>query len=162
MKVSFAETMRGRVRDREGVEWPLEFHIKAEATSTADLRAGARRLSGLMHAGPWAREAAAHGTMVMSLVPPRTPYRLELRSDAGDDLVLEGAKNMRLFSPLQTLTRLPIVLRRGPEVVAQGELRFALAELPQFLASWLPFPQYEQRALDAERRALERRAIAGA
>ena len=69
MKVSFAETMRGRVRDAEGMEWPLDFHIKAEATSPADLRSGARQLSGLMHAQPWAREFESGEFATIYLAP---------------------------------------------------------------------------------------------
>jgi hypothetical protein len=162
MMVSFVEQMAGMVRGRDGRERPLDFNIKAEAASTRQfLLTGRTSLTGIIHAPPWAAEAVVEGTMEMSAMHRYVQYTLEFRSRTGEALVLEGRKNPVLQAVLRTMTHMPVVLRqKDGEVLAEGELRFDLRDLLPFASSWLPFGRTAQLALDVQRRAVARRALA--
>jgi hypothetical protein len=164
MVVSFVETMRGTVRGDEGRSYPCDFNIKAEASSLRKLlKTGMTQISGLVHAEPWVAEAPARGTLTMSLLPPRISYSVGFQSKEGKELVIEGAKEVQASALLYSMTHLPVTVReKSGAVLGTGELTFDLKELVPFLASWLPFPRHAQRMLDMERRAVERRALAGA
>ncbi len=162
MMVSFVEQMAGPVRDSDGRDRPLDFNIKAEADSTRRfLLTGETRLTGIIHAPPWAAEAPVEGTMAMSATHRYVKYMLTFHSRTGDELVLEGRKTVLLQAVLRTMTHMPVTLRRKDgEILAEGELRFDLRDLIPFARSWLPIRRNQQLALDMQRRAVERRALA--
>jgi hypothetical protein len=160
--VSFVEAMAGTVRDSDGRDRPLDFNVKAEADSTRQfLLTGKTTLTGIIHAPPWAAEAPVEGTMAMSATHRYVNYMLAFRSRTGDDLVLEGTKNVRLDAVLRTMTHMPVTLRRKEgEILAEGELSFDLRDLIPFARSWLPIRRSQQFALDLQRRAVQRRVLA--
>lgn len=157
MRVSFVETMRGTLRDADGGSHPAEIELRTDAAWRAFLRDGRTEATGLVRAGPWAAEAPLRGTLTIDPRTPRLAYHLEFES-GGARYVLAGEKHPDWRRPLETMTRLPVTLRSDQRVVAEGELRFDLRELPAFLVSWLPLGR-AQRLLDVRRRIVERRLL---
>lgn len=153
--MKFVETMRGWVRGADGVEHPIAFDVRASATE----RPGHFSLEGIVSAPPFAPEALATGTLVMSALPPSIAYHLRFESPAHGPLELVAAKHPRPWAPLRTMTLMEATLSSGAGVLARGPMRFLLADLPPFLASWLPVRTQAARRLDAGTRLLERRLL---
>lgn len=152
MAISFVETMRGSLRDGEGAEHPVEFRVAAAGLGSE------LRLRGLIWIPPWVEGGEAEGILSFSLSPPTLGYRLRF---AGG-LALDAQKHPTVLAPLRSMTSMRAVLRDAAgQTLAEGPMRFDLRDLPQFLASWLPFARGQQRALDAERRAAGRPGISG-
>lgn len=155
MPIAFVETMRGTLRDASGVETPVDFHVRASGGSL-----GRFRLSGVVHAAPWATETLAHGTLDLSARPARIVYDVAFRAEDGRTLRLHGAKRPSLLAPVKSMTVLAVTLSDDVgHVVARGTLRFDLLELPTFLFSWLPLPSRPHRQLEVRRVAVARRGL---
>lgn len=158
MRLSFVETMRGTVKDTQGSEHSLSFDV----TAVGGLR-GRFALRGLAQASPWAREAAAQGTLTIAPLARTVTYVLRFDSDAGEQIVLDAQKRFSLLAPLRSMTLMPVTVRDGTgNVLARGEMSFDLRELLPFLASWLPVVKVQQRRLDVRRRAVARTQLRGA
>jgi hypothetical protein len=152
MKISFVETMRGTLRDADGVEHAVEFRVNASGAG------GEFTLRGRITLPPWVEGGAAEGTLTMSIVPPLLAYRLSF----GDGLTLEADKHPTPLSPLRSMTFMNAIVRdKTQKTIAEGPMRFDIRELPQFLASWLPFGHRQQRALDADLREAARKELLG-
>lgn len=152
MKIAFVETMRGVVTSRSGAEVPIDFNVRA----SRDAR-GHFTLQGVVHAGPWVEETTCEGTLALSVLPARISYDVSFTATDGRRLRLHGAKRPSVFSPVTSMTVLPIALSDElGELLAEGTLTFALDELPGFLASWLPTPSRAHRQLEARRIAVAR------
>jgi len=152
MKIAFVETMRGFVTPKSGPSVPVDFNVRASGG-----QGGHFTLTGVVHAGPWVDETTCEGTLDLSVLPARMKYDVQFKTADGRKLRLHGAKRPSPLSPVKSMTVLPIELsdERG-ELLAQGEMRFDLTELPGFLASWLPRPSRAHRQLDARRIAVAR------
>jgi hypothetical protein len=94
----------------------------------------------------------------MSVFPPAIVYHLEL----GGGRTLDAQKTPSPLAPIESFTFMPVTIRGGGEVLAEGSMRFDLKELPRFVASWLPGARGQHKELDARRRALVRAALDGA
>jgi hypothetical protein len=152
MAISFVETMRGSLRDGEGAEHPVEFRVVAAGLGSE------LALRGLIWIAPWVEGGEAEGTLSFGLSPPTLGYRLRF---AGG-LTLEAEKHPTVRAPLRSMTSMHALLRDAAgQTLAEGPMRFDLRDLPQFLASWIPFARRQQRALDAERRAASRQELLG-
>jgi hypothetical protein len=150
MKISFVESMQGSLRDESGDEHPVRFRVAASGSG------GNFELRGLVTLPPWVQDAEAEGTLTMSIAPPRLSYRLRF----GNGLTLEADKHPTPLSPLRSMTFMRTVVRDAAgKTLAEGPMTFALRDLPQFLASWLPFGRRQQHDLDAEVRAAARKEL---
>ena len=157
MNIAFVETMRGFVTPRSGPPVAVDFNVRASGGA-----GGRFRLTGVVHAGPWIDETTCEGTLTFSAIPARLSYDVHFKGNDGRALRLHGAKRPSLFSPVKGMTVLPISLSDDSrDVLAQGELRFDLTELPGFLASWLPRPSRAHRQLEARRVAVARQQLLG-
>ncbi len=138
MALSFFETMRGELVDREGMSHKVDFDIKADAAHTRRfLRTGRSHISGVVRAHPWADDAALDGMLHISPVRRRTiEYRFRFRDDQERDYHFLGRKTLRLMRPLRSMTRMRATLRRQGELVAEGSMLFDLKDLPAFVAGW--------------------------
>ncbi len=153
MDISFVETMRGSLKDAQGVEHPIEFHIRSDGDTT-----GRCRVHGLITVPPWAEGGEVDGTLTISAVPASISYRLRF----GEGLTLDADKHPTLLAPLRSMTSMHAVVRDAEQrTLAEGPMRFNLRQLPEFLASWLPFDRRQQRALQSELRAAARRRLSG-
>ncbi len=161
MDLSFVETMRGELRAPSGGASPVELGIVAEARSLPRfLEDGTTRIRGLVRAPPWTLRSPAVGTLRLSL--GAIAYRIELSSDGGEPLVLTGTKHPSILSPLRSMTVMQVSLHDGAgSELARGTMRFELADLPRFVASWLPMGKRSLRALDRRRRRVERGLLEG-
>ena len=158
MPIAFVETMRGFVTPKSGPPVAVDFNVRASGGT-----GGHFTLTGVVHAGPWIDETTCEGTLDISAIPARLAYDVHFKAADGRRLRLHGSKHPSLFSPVSSMTVLPITLsdEAGLEL-ARGELRFDLTELPGFIASWLPRPSRAHRQLEARRVAVARLQIAGA
>ena len=158
MRLSFVETMRGAVRDARGIAHPICFEVSAEGGG-----GGRFALRGIAKAPPWAREAAARGTLTIAPRARTITYALRFEAEAGGEVTLEAQKRLSLLAPLRSLTTMPVTVR-GPagEALARGEMSFDLRGIVPFLASWLPAARAQARRLDVRRRAVERARLRGA
>ena len=155
-KVSFLETMRGCLVDQAAAWHPVRFEVRAVAPLAIGLTTTASLL-GVIHAAPWAREAPVKGTLRLS--PRELEYRLTFLGADGTSYDLLGRKRPSVRRLLASMTRMECELRtRVGTLVAEGEFRFDLFELPGFAASWLLAGEGE-RLLDARRRTLERQLL---
>ena len=136
--VSFFERMSGQLLDSRGEQHPASFEIKAEASHLAHfLRHGKTRISGVIDAQPWADAAALSGTLELSpLVHRRIVYDFAFSDAEGQPCRFVGKKKLRLGRPLHSLTHLSAELRCRAALVAKGQMRFDLRELPAFARSW--------------------------
>jgi hypothetical protein len=150
LSVSFAETMRGWLRADDGPELPVSFEVVAQRE-----RAGRFTLRGLIAAPPLVPETPARGTLEMSL--GRIAYHLTFVGAGGRPLVLDATKHPSVLAPLRTMTCMLATIRDpSGNVVASGEMRFDVRDLPEFALSWLCPLQRGRRELDTRRRHLER------
>jgi hypothetical protein len=160
MEVSFVESMRGAVKTDAGEDCPVEFDVVAKAPHLHRfLLDGHTELRGLLRAPKWVDETPAKGSLTIS--PLALVYRVEFEGRDGQTLVLEGKKHPSHFKPLSSMTTMEVALRSGSTVLARGEMKFDLRELPPFLLSWLPVGRWAQRALDVRRRRVEREHLEG-
>ncbi len=144
MQPSFVETMRGTLKDELGHSHPVQFDVSARGEG-----AGYFRLEGLARAEPWAQDAKATGTLIISPTLRFIRYRVRFPATGGD-WELKGEKRPRLLSPVSSMTTLPIELTDAKGALkAWGDLSFSLTDLPGFLASWLPFSTGARKALEA-------------
>lgn len=134
MRLSFVETMQGTLLDGDGVAHALAFEVSARGEGQ-----GFFRLSGVVRAAPWAAEAPAEGSL--HLGPGLRFIRYRVRFPVADGTwELRGEKTPSPFSPVRSMTELPVsLLDAAGAVVARGTLRFRLSDLPHFLLTWLPF-----------------------
>jgi hypothetical protein len=150
MKISFVETMQGSLRDDGGEEHPVRFRVEASGSG------GNFELRGMITLPPWVEDAEADGTLTMSIAPPRLAYRLRF----GKGLTLDADKHPTPLSPIRSMTFMRAIVRDADgKTLAEGSMTFALRDLPQFLASWLPFNQGQQRALHADLREAARKEL---
>lgn len=158
MNIAFVETMRGFVTPKSGPSVAVDFNVRASGGA-----GGRFTLTGVVHAGPWIDETTCEGTLHLSAMPARLAYDVHFKGVNGQALRLHGAKHPGLFSPVKGMTVLPISLSDDSgAVLAHGELRFDLTELPGFLASWLPRQSRAHRQLEARRVAVARQQLLGA
>jgi hypothetical protein len=156
VKLSFIETMRGAVVDADGRRHTVDFQVRAVGEN------GRFSLAGVVHAGGFADEAPCEGTLTITAIPASIAYVVRFAGRDGETLTLEGAKTPSPWSPLRSMTQLPIALRaQDGRALAEGELAFDLFDLPEFVSSWLPLPSVAARRFDARRTAVERRALYG-
>lgn len=157
MKIAFVETMRGFVTPKTGPSSAVDFNVRASGGER-----GHFELSGVVHAGPWIDETTCEGTLDISALPPRLAYDVHFKAADGRRLRLHGAKRPSVFSPVSSMTVLPITLSDAQGLVlAEGTMTFDLTELPGFLASWLPRPSKAHRQLEARRVAVARLQLVG-
>ena len=148
MPLSFVETMQGTLRDESGADVPVAFEVSARGEG-----GGFFRLAGVVRAAPWAALAPAEGSLHLSLRFLR--YRVRFPA-AGGTWELRGEKTPSAWSPLRSMTDLPIALHDAAgAVVARGTLHFHLEDLPRFLSTWLPFTTGAAERVEAEQRALK-------
>lgn len=157
MRVQFVETMRGHMQVA-GEQRPLQFTVKASAASAGSLaRTGCLDLTGTVQAPPWCAQAPARGQLRFDLLHRQLHYELHF-----DGLRLTGHKQVRAWRLLRSMTELPVqLLAADGQLLASGMVRFAFADLPDFLASMLPLARAQARALDVARRSLERLRLDG-
>ena len=126
MKIQFTETMRGTLGDK-----PVEFTVTARAEGL-----GFFTLTGTAQALPWS-SGPATGSLHLKLLGFERFMRYRLDLPGG--FVLTAQKTPSLLSPLRSMTWMPTKLTDASgAVVAEGEMTFALRELPQFVLSALP------------------------
>lgn len=155
MNIAFVETMRGFITPKSGPSTPVDFNVRASGGA-----GGRFTLTGVVHAGPWIEETTCEGTLHISAIPARLAYDVRFKTADGHALRLHGAKKPSLLSPIKGMTVLPIALSdEAGTVLAEGEMRFDLTELPGFLASWLPRPSRAHRQLEARRMAVARQQL---
>jgi len=155
MPISFVETMRGWLRGADGPEIPVSFELVA-----VNRRRGRFDVRGLVSAPPLAYEAPARGTLDLGL--GSLAYHLEFEGRDGTKLHLDATKHPTVLAPLRSMTRMQAEIHDGAGgLVASGEMRFALRDLPAFLATWLPGARHAHHHLDSRRRGAERRALTG-
>jgi hypothetical protein len=155
MQISFVETMRGTLTDEGGGTHPIAFELKA-----IRIEGGRFDLSGVIFLPPFAREAAAQGTLAIS--PFAITYRLSFRGDRGDTLALDAEKHPSPLSPLRSMTEMEATIRDAAgRRIAHGPMTFDLRDLFAFAVSWLPIFKTQQRALDVRRRAIVRQLLSG-
>ncbi len=152
MGASFFETMRGTLTDAHGAAHPLEFCIKAEASSLwRFLLDGRTRASGVVFAPPWASDVACAGALTITLPRGRRiVYRLTFSGPDGAAWELRGHKTWSPRHPLRSLAELPVTLAPAGSpttVAARGLVRFDLGELPAFLRSWSPLARFGRHPL---------------
>jgi len=143
--LSFFEVMQGQLRGADGVETPVDFQIKAEANDLSRfLRTGRARVTGVIHAPPWASEAAIEGDIEISpFLGRRIGYRMAFRDEEGVRFTLEGEKSLSLWRPVGSATELPAALCRDGAQLARGQLTFDISELFEFLGSWGPWTSFK-------------------
>lgn len=138
-ELRFSERMVGQLEG--GLAGEVGFALEARTRSgwaiggplVAEL-AGAVAVTGVATAAP------ARGTLrVDPFGAKEVRYELGFVGDDGGRWRLEGAKVIEWRRPLQSWTVLPATLRRadptdGEAIVASARLRFALGDLPGFLA----------------------------
>lgn len=135
MRFSFAETMAGVLTAGDGTPHLVSFEVEAE-----DEGRGWFRLRGLARALPWVDDAPATGSLRLS--PWGLRYHVTFVG-----WTVRGEKTPSLRHPLRSMTTLPVRLTDPAGVVrATGDLRFDLADLPSFAASWVPRPRRLQGA----------------
>jgi hypothetical protein len=157
MNIAFVETMRGFITPKSGPSTPVDFNVRASGGL-----GGHFTLIGVVHAGPWIEETTCEGTLDLSVLPASLKYDVKFKGADGRMLRLHGAKSPSLFRPIKGMTVLSIALSDDTgALLAQGEMRFDLAELPGFLASWLPRPSRAHRQLEARRVAVARQQLVG-
>ncbi len=150
----FVETMRGELSGPHGAH-PVAFHVRAERQQR-----GTFALRGVMHAGPWASETTASGSLTLSLWPARIAYEVAFTAADGRRLRLVGAKHPTPRRPVHSMSWLGVELRDERDaVLATGWLAFDLLDLPSFVASWLPVPSRAERRLEARHQAVVRAAL---
>jgi hypothetical protein len=155
MMLSFVETMRGWMRGEEIPTIPVSFELVA-----LHARRGLFETRGLLSAPPIAIEAPARGTLELGL--RALVYHLEFTAADGRRLWLDAVKRPAARSPLRSMTKMNAEIHDAAGiVVASGEMRFAIRDLPGFALSWLPIVKRAHRALDARRRHVERRLLFG-
>jgi choline dehydrogenase-like flavoprotein len=137
MGLSFFETMSGHLDDTESNRHPAEFEIKAEANHLhALVRTGEARITGVMHAPPWATAAPLEGTIrILPFLGRTITYDFTFRDDQDRELRFWGQKSLSWLRPVKTMTILKSELRHGDDVLASGVLTFALGDLPSFIGS---------------------------
>jgi hypothetical protein len=162
MKVGFVETMRGTLRDEQGVESSVEFEIHAEAEHLRRfLRDGQTRVKGILRAAPWADQVPATGELTIDL-PRSLTYLLTFESK-GVRYRLEGVKHPSVLRPIKSMTVMDVELKtEGGQSLARGEMRFSISEMGSFIASWLPFYAAPRVSLGVRRRMLERATMTAA
>ncbi|MCP4917278.1 MAG: GMC family oxidoreductase [Proteobacteria bacterium] len=145
MGVSFFEHMRGELVDNAGRTHAADFDIKAEAKHIRQLlRTGRTRITGIVRARPWADDRVLEGTLTISPLRHRE-IAYEFRFSDEDDrrFRMTGRKDLDPRHPLRSMTRMAATLfgtdEAGGEesVLARGELRFHLDDLPSFATGWL-------------------------
>lgn len=140
----FHETMTGTwQRDGAPAGCHLRFQFTA-AVSAADLGRYLRdrrvRIAGTVEAEGLARGAFLEGEMELDPLLGRViGYRFRFTGDDGRAYAFRGRKEMRLLHPIRSLTTLPgALLDEDGRAVGHAALRFALRDLPAFLASFRP------------------------
>jgi hypothetical protein len=138
---SFFEVMRGQLAAAGHGMNPVDLEIKVEATHLGSLlRTGKARITGVLHAPPWAELAATEGEIRIDPVFDREiAYRLAFRDAEGRACTLEGKKTMLWSRPFWSFTHLRVVLSREGAELAQGHLRFSWDDLGTFLESFRPW-----------------------
>ena len=141
MGASFFEVMRGQLAASGHGMNPVDVEIKVEATHLRQLlRTGKARVTGVVHAPPWAELAAAEGEIRIDPVLGREiAYRIGFHDAEGRECALEGKKTMLWSRPFWSFTHLRVVLTREGEELAQGHLRFSWDDLGTFLKSFRPW-----------------------
>ena len=150
MRIQFRETMSGTLRDESGEDRKVDFQVIASSEGR-----GFFTLEGVGHAAPWADEVPAQGSLVIHPLLRFIRYTVRLSAQDGRVFTLHGEKLPSMLRPLASMTDMPTRLEdeRG-RVLATGALRFDLADLPDFLGSWLPLPGQGNGKVLAARRAL--------
>ena len=155
MNLSFVEAMRGWIRGESGSEFPISFEVRA-----VQQRGRHFAIRGLLSAPPLTRETPTEGTL--QLGPTTLVYHLDFTAADGRRLALDAVKHPSVLAPLRSMTRMQATVRdEAGLLVASGEMRFALRDMPAFVTSWLPVIGGGHRELDARRRQVERLALAG-
>lgn len=143
VELRFSERMAGRLEGEVG--GVVGFALEARATGGWPLRGpvvaevdGSVALDGVATAAP------VRGTLTVDpFGAGEVRYELAFVGDDDGSWRLEGAKSLDWRRPLRSWTELPVTLLRddpggapatGAAVVAHGSLRFALGDLPGFLA----------------------------
>lgn len=125
MALRFAETMAGTLDDAGGRPLAVSFTVAAAGEGRGYLR-----LTGTLRVGE--SSTPCHGVLVLR------PGSLRYRVRGRDGTEVAGQKTVSLRRPLASLTTLPVTLADPHgEVLARGDLRFALRELPAFLLSFV-------------------------
>ena len=149
-RISFSETMTGSCEltegDDAGREVAISFQVhvslpEGEASLLSALaRGGPWRLAGTLDWGGLAEAVPCEGTLLMRPLKGESALVYDLRfvADDGRRYSLHGEKNTSLLRPLRGMTTLFTEVRRDEDdvVVARGVLRFELADLAPWLASW--------------------------
>ncbi len=153
MPLSFVETMRGWLRGDGRPEFPVSFELVAR-----NARRGRFEVRGLVTAPPLAPETPARGTLSIGI--GSIAYHLEFVGEGQQRLCLDATKHPTLLAPLRSMTRMHATITDDSgRVVASGEMRFEVRDLPAFLASWAPATRRGRDQLDTRRRHLERHAL---
>jgi hypothetical protein len=130
MRLTFSETMRGTLR-QSGVDRRVEFTVTARAEGL-----GFFALEGTGRAEGFA-EGPVRGSLHIKLLGLERFIRYRVELPQG--FVLEGEKTPSPLRPLRSMTWMPVRLRDAAgATLAEGEMTFALKELPAFVLSALP------------------------
>jgi hypothetical protein len=123
----------------DGVRRDMEFRLRAEAQDVREhLRTGRTEILGTVRIAGLIDEAPLHGTLLIEL-PRRIRYEFAFRDGTGRRLRFAGQKDLSIFHPFRTISRLPgEVLDEAGRVVGHAQLRFRWRTLPAFLGSFRP------------------------
>ncbi|HNF97891.1 MAG TPA: hypothetical protein PKO07_12965 [Pseudomonadota bacterium] len=138
---SFDETMAGPIT-LDGSQHPrhMEFRIHAEVPSLGEyLEEGRTDIAGTVSISGFADSAALSGSLWILPLQRQIRYEFGFAANDGSPYRFAGQKDISPLDPVTTLTVLPAYLydAHGRET-GQAEVRFALGDLPSFLASWRP------------------------
>ena len=138
--LTFFEAMRGDLFEADGTHHLIDFELHIEAATIGHLaRTGEARLTGVVHALPWADHAAVAGTLTISPLRGRTlVYDVQFAGPDGRRYTVSGRKDVRVRHLLRSMTRMPTRLLCDGVTLATGEMRFDLNELIALVASMRP------------------------
>lgn len=160
MTISFVETMRGWMQLESGEPSPISFELVARRREF-----GCFDVRGILAMPALIPPTPARGTLRIGR--QAIAYQLDFETCAAATGVqqrmrLNATKHPKVLSPLASMTAMEATVRdeRG-QIVASGQMRFDVRELPSFLASWIPRLPRQAAKLDVRRRTLERRLLDG-
>lgn len=138
---SFDETMSGPITLADHPHpQHMEFRVHAEVPSLVSfLSDGRTRLTGTVSIPGFVDSAAVEGSLWILPKERVIRYEFTFHDRAGATFRFAGEKNVSPFDLVRTMTELPGFLfdAHGKEI-GQAEVRFDLADLPSFLASFRP------------------------
>jgi len=138
--LEFSEVMAGNMQIVGGEEVQVEFEVRASLNVDQTKGDGESSfgLEGMLRIPGIAKSAPCYGTLLMRPLERHATlgYTLNFQSDEGRELVLRGSKDVTLLTMSRGMTTLHTTIWEGETMLAQGILRFDLADLPSWLGTF--------------------------